>query len=401
LTPPLEHLARRRKRYPLSRPDRAAQLYDAIRGGLPHPLRDLLTSGNLAIGEIGRHRPDVFTLPVTGGFAVEFTTGMMDFIYAVSRALTGAVTGWGRSGLEYKAAKELSGVTPHVANTFRQWGEKWGARGWLPWNWGRIKVPDFWIAEGAWQQGEELATVAEAFILSHELGHVALNIGLFSSPRTNAELAADEFGLAVVLTNQRQLRFPFAAAVFAVRIFAGLERFGVRFSDAYPRQAERITALNNTLSSMSPSRQCFHEVSTIAVAYQNMLDEVERILSGESSPVLLDEERALVTMIAMLEEVTRGRLPEENFLKDFIYTADKIPESALTSVTSSLLHYYTTVPPGPAYLPYALRVQMGERLLSSIPKFPANLKNAFQQSDDRGQERFPQSETPDDGDRKL
>ncbi len=345
---------------------------------MPQALRELFINGNAAIGEVGTHRPDVCTLTLPGGAsAIEFTTGMMDFVYAVSRALTGAVTGWGRSGLEYKAAKGVSEVTPHVAKTFEQWGKKWGAFSWFPWNWGRIKKPDFWITEGAWQLGEKLATVAETFMLSHELGHVAINTGIHSPKLKNTEEAADEFGLSIILRDEVQLRFPFAAAIFSVRIFAGLERFGVRFSDAYPPQVQRVALLNSELLSMSPSKQYFHEVSTIAAAYQSMLDEVDNIISGGSSILLSNEDGALIGFIGMLEEVTRGRLPEDKFVEEFIHRAGRTQETALPSVFSRLLEYYTSVPPGVAYLPETLRLQMGGRLLNLIPKLPESLRKSF------------------------
>ena len=113
--------------------------------------------------------------------------------------------------------------------------------------------------------------------------------------------------------------------MFAVRVFAGLERSGFHFSSAYPPQEARIEVLFQTLRQMSPSEQVFHEILTVAASFTRWMDATDDIIAGGRSVSKRDRRFALATMIAQLEEFASGQLPEDQFLTDFAEEAESLP----------------------------------------------------------------------------
>jgi len=224
-----------------------------------------------------------------------------------------------------------------------------------------------------------LATTAELFILCHELGHVLLNQGVRPPVPAKEEEHADLAGLELFLPiAQREfgLRRVAAGAVFAIRIFAGLERLGVRFSDAYSPQAKRVELLTMLLRAQCPSAQYFHEVCTIMVSYQDLMNDVENRLDKTKRVVIPDAERTLIRVLGQLEEVARGRTPQETFIADVTDIAGRVGLSVLALVAPALMQYYV-YRRGQSYLAPELRVKMGDALLAAIPKFPPPLKPCF------------------------
>ncbi len=128
MTPAQEHLASLKKRRPpryrlIDGRDRAQQLFDLLAPSLPDLVQSLHTNGTIVIGEIGLNRPDARTIPVAdNGSVIEITSGMMDFVYAVARALAGVFVGHSDSGQpENQPALDLSGVVEHIAALFQIW----------------------------------------------------------------------------------------------------------------------------------------------------------------------------------------------------------------------------------------------------------------------------------------
>jgi hypothetical protein len=339
-------------------------------------------SGLLAIGEIGERAPDVRTVPIDGsGFAIEFTSGMMDFVYAVVRALAGSTIRYNTTGAQNEAPLELSAVATHVAQTFKQWARhtRW------PWLWGRIDHPRFPVTDRVRELTEALSTVTELFMLSHELGHVAIHMGLYPSLPKHAEEDADSCGLLCFLPAAEKavgLRLAIFGAVFAVRIFAGLERLGVRFSSRYPPQIRRVALLRAAIRSRCPTEQHFHEASTLMVAYQDMMDDVETIIDKDKHSVAPppDGERILVRLIAELEEVGRGRQKQETLREHLIEVATLVPTEMMRQVAETLALFYMSEASGPTYLPRDIRGRMGMQLAGLIPHLPDPLKRMFQGS---------------------
>ena len=381
LPPSAAHIVLRQQEYPIER-DRAMQLFRLLGSTSEHAgFETLIDSGILAIGEIGQHKPDIRTVRTAGnGSAIEFCSGMMDFVYSVSRALAGAINEYADGGRVNTALLDVGGIAPYAAQTLAEWGKRWGLFGWLPWNRRRIKPPVLAITKSVGETAEELAKQAALFMLAHELGHVAEQQGMGPHVEANPESKADALGLALVLNAHEGLsqRMPYAGAVFAVRVLKALENRHVRFSDQYPPATERLSVLRTVLHKSCPSTQAYHEVSTIAVAYMGLMDEVDYILTSSAprSPGHPSAEQALITLIAILEEGARGRLPKEQVIDDFSRNLHLAPATSAQAIANSLVEYYL-LNAGVSYLDLEIRRQMGVMLVSIVVGMPEMLKNLF------------------------
>jgi hypothetical protein len=174
-----------------------------------------------------------------------------------------------------------------------------------------------------------------------------------------------------------RIRHAFNGAIFAIRIFAGLERLGVRFSDKYPPQTRRIEQLNEIVLALSPSLRFFHEISTIVVAYQDMLDSVEAEIDASLVMPAKDGDRILVRFISELEEVAHGRLSEKSFISDVICASGRMSVEIIPYVINKLNEYYRGESIQEGYIPEDLGKKMGEALAYVIPALPTHLKKMF------------------------
>jgi hypothetical protein len=380
----LAHIAKRKKKFPPLFPerdgrDRAQQLYRSLGPFLPDYVQNLFATGAVAIGEVGERAPDIRTIPLKGdAFAIEFTSGMMDFVYAVTRALAGVLVGYSTAGPTNKAALELPDTAALVANVFAQWKKHNGVGLWRP---ARIARPDFPAAPGVLTWAELVATHAELFMLSHEIGHVIFNRRLAPPLHENDEENADAAGLSLFLVagsgRGLLLRHIYNGAVFAVRIFAAMQNLGHRFSEKYPPQARRIELLKEQMRALSPSEQFLHEASTIAVAYEDQFDSVEALLQKNSAPRPQPKfDRILVRLIAELEEAAHGRLPEKKFIDDIGAIAGRVPSEMMRRVLETLVRYYD-VPGSDGHIPREIREKMGQVWRSAASQFPDSLKQAL------------------------
>jgi len=386
-TPALAYLAERQRGHPpryarRGGADRAQQLCGVLEPELPEPLQALLRTGAVAVGEVGIYVPDVRTIPVASegldGFVIEFTTGMMDFNYAVGRALAGVDMGQTRSDSDGREALELPGVVALVAGVFQEWARH------SRWSWllprRRVKHVELAVADSVRQWIEMLATTAELFMLARELGHVALDRGLCPPLSENVAEDADRYGLQFFLPAAEKrvgLRRAYAGAVFAIRVFAGLERLGVRFSTERPPQAKRVELLRTHILSRTPSRQYFHEISTIMEACQDVMDDVDNHIDRRSPSILRDAEQTVVLLIAQLEDLTRGRAPQSEFVEDFVRIARRTPPDTLRRACTTLVEYYLPPWTDESYVSPDLRIQMASALVAVVDALPEHLRKLF------------------------
>jgi hypothetical protein len=390
--PAADFLARRQKRYPpfyATSPgvDRARQIYRALKSGVPQDIRKLFDQETAVIGEVGRNAPDVsvrvlkragFRRLARSAYVIEFNSGMMDFVYAVARTLAGLMVRQTTSGPSNTAPLQMPDVVAQTAALFARRARlsRW------PWSAfsGRIEHPTFPITKSVHDWIETLTTCAEMFMVAHEVGHVARREGMppFSS---NEEECADALAMSFYLPAIFQLykeepRLALAGAMFAVNIFEGLQRLGVHFSDVYLPQVKRVELVKHFVLALGPSPQWFHEIFTIAVAYQDMLEDVvNRLDPGSKPPAQFD--RVLVRIISEIEEVVRGRLKMEKLIDDLGDIQRRVPASLLEAVARTLCAYYVTNPSPVALLHPAFRKQMGEVLVAAIPRMPGALRDVF------------------------
>jgi hypothetical protein len=378
VTAATEYLAKRQTKYPVSsdRPgglDRAWSLYQDLTAGLPPTLCTYASDGAVAVGELGRNAPDVRMVPTGDGAVIEFTSGMIDFIDAVVRTLAGNMVKVTSSGPENAASLSLSEVALHTAALFREW--KWPNQ-WI-WAIRRIAAPKFSMGKNVQRTVHDIATHALRFLLAHELGHVALERGLLPQPNENVELAADTIGFGFLLrAGERHGMDPtitFAAAVLAVRICAGLEHVGVRFSGDYPKQQKRVENLHSVMRSACPGVQYFHEIARIAVAYQDQMDDVDRALDKRLQAAPLDAERVLVRLVAELLDVALGRLSPGRFEADVVALSERAPRGVIPEALQTLHRYYVDSPTEDTFIDADTKATMGRALVEITAALPSSV----------------------------
>jgi len=384
-TPAAAHLARRQERHPLSGPDRARQLYRVLAPHLPDGLRSLVDADVVVIGSIGTTVPSIETLPVDpDGYSIEITTGLMAFVYAVSRALAAGTNISGASGGEHPASLELTGVAPRISRVFRAWTRyhQWPWK-YLPFWRPRLDKFDYRISTSAHTLAEDLAIRAEAFMLAHELAHVMIGRNLAPADARDEETRADDIGFRLFLPTERS-RTGVAGAVCAVRILSGLQRAGFRFSDEYPPPERRLDALFEVLRTLVPCDRHVDELSTIAIAHASFMDDADRLLFGARVVPPRGERQTRVTLIAILEALVTGDITREQGVEDFAMTARSAEASIRAAVFDALIRYYLlealTLD---SYLPRDIALQMGGTLLEMVNQLPADIGSELQAALDR------------------
>jgi len=263
-----------------------------------------------------------------------------------------------------------------VQEVFAEWKRLTGPFGFFRRR--RIQYAEFPIDGATRQWIETIATQAETFTLAHELGHVALNRHIVQADSANTEENADRFGLDFYLQAAEARvakRIAYVAPIFALLLFDGLQRIGVRFSAAYPPQQRRIELIRAGIRSRYPSDQAFYEAITTAVAYQDMIDDVIRRIRKESTTPS-DPDRILVRVIAELIEAANQGVPIETFKADLIQIGRQHSD-VMQTVADKLIDYYGTSPDRISVLSVELRAKMGAALAQTVDNLPPDVQRFF------------------------
>lgn len=380
------HLAEQQRKYPPLYPlnskgrDRVGALLGVLQPQLPAELKDLLDAGSVAAGEIGKFEPSIVTVQLDGkNFVIEVCSGLMDFYYDVGKAMGGTFVVHSTSPTpDNERVLSVEAVTELVAKVYRQW-KKFADQNWLSSLWQthtRFRNSDFTLSEPARGPIESLVTSAELFMLAHELAHVALDTALRAPPTNNDELNADTIGFELYMPVVEKIvgtRTAYAAAVFAVRVTAGLERIGVKFARNYPSPKVRLDNLRALFARRCPSQQFCDEASTIMVAYQHFMDDVDNRFATGSAPAP-DSDRTFIRMLAELQEVAVNRQTREKFVKDIQEIAKSISSDDLKAIFAKLHDYYILKAPEESYLPLDMRMKMAAELLACGSMLPPDLR---------------------------
>jgi hypothetical protein len=368
--------------YPLNSKgfDRAQALCGVLHPDLPTDLRIELDAGTVATGEIGKFEPTIVTVPLgDNNFVIEVCSGLMDFYYDVGKALGGTLVVFSTSPKpDNERALAPEAVAELVVKVYKEW-QRYAERNFLSSLFRtdqRFRYADFVLAEPTRGPVEALVTSAELFMLAHELAHVALDTGLRKGETDNDELNADTLGFEWYIPPAQRaagLRTAYAGATFAVRVTAGLERIGVKFARHYPSPQARLDNLRTLFARSCPSRQFCDEASTIMVAYQDLMDDVDNRLVPGSAPVP-DRDRVRIRMIAELQEVAVGRQTRDKLVTDIQTIARSISPDDLRAIFAELHDYYILKAPLESYLPYGTRMRMGGELLACGSKLPDDLR---------------------------
>ncbi len=386
-TPAQAALSARQQKHPPTYPkntlgnDRVLALARVIT--LPDALETRFQNATLVYGEIGDIAPDAHTLPLRDkNHLVFLTSGMMDFLYAVGRAMAGATVLWSDQGERQNVqALNAAQIADLVAATFKQWRKFCQPSLWdMFWRNKRIEHADFAIADRVHSLSEAIVTSAELFMLAHETGHVCLDLGLASAPQANEEMRADSVGFGLYRPAAERAvrpRMAYAGAGFALRVLSALSHAGVRFSRAYPPAPERLAGLLAEMRNSCPSERYFDEVSTVMVANFDLMDDVDARIAGARMANGLATWQARVRMIGVLQAVADGQRPPTEFAGMFALTAGEGPGTNLADVAAALRRYYLLGEGGERYPGGAASASMAAALPGCIAHLPQDHQSLF------------------------
>ncbi len=351
------------------------QLCATLEPGLPARLREMLGNGTIAVGEVGRNVPHAAMVTTEGHtFAIELTSGMMDFLYGVARTLAGLDT----SNASLPGPPQTIDVVSRLVGAILRTSARHIRWHWL-WPWGRIRWAECPITASAREWAEMIATMSELSVLAHELGHVALATGTADVASENDEVAADRCGLGYLVAAAQQrwhVRITYAAAIVPLRILALMQRLGAQFGDQYPPQQKRMELLREQVAKLCPSESYLYEASTVMVAYQDMLDDVERHILG-SLAVQPDGERVMVRLLAELQEVARDRVPVATMVENIGLLARELPRDAIVSGAAKLVAEYAAPTTNVTLLSADTRAKMAVSLGELLRALPPDLRRLF------------------------
>lgn len=283
-----DYLAERQREHPPWHGiDRGQQLYKLLAPDLLPPIPALKDSGRLAVGEVGVAKPGAWTETedlVEGHFAIVIYSGLMEFFYTVSRTLCGVERDIRPDGV-VKPSLSYDEVVQRVAGIFQDWKA------------GRFRSVDcfrhpiFPLNMGQMRTAEDLATKAELFVLAHELGNVVADTdpdlaGMPPDMYGTQESFPDAFAVMTMLRSGPRLgwRMTYAGALFALRIFAGLERMGYKSpGQSHPPPSARLEIVRIGGRRWVGDEVSFTAISTIAMAFDELMEGVENVSAGAGS----------------------------------------------------------------------------------------------------------------------
>lgn len=288
------------------------QLYAFLEARLPDSFREQVQSGNVVIGEVGIQEPGATAEPVSNGFAIEVFSGSSDLFYSLSRALYAQARIFpGLNDIVQHPVASLEQTLAAIEAIYRTYMRR-----------RKIAKPaGYAISQAQKEPASSLALHAQAFVVAHEVGHVQSWQTGSTAPRGSSpkdELDADKTAAVIALgvmggRETVSLREAYAGAEFAVRVFAGLEHLGHRFdADTHPLPTRRLEHIRNVTKDLCFTRRNYVRLSTIAMAHDQLLEEMERRLlkpgADDSFVVGITSDRLLSTISVLVEEFARSKI---------------------------------------------------------------------------------------------
>jgi hypothetical protein len=307
---PESYLKKQKKAYPPPPGlDRTELLYYELKQRLPVDVVDLFNFGRLVSGEIGISFPDAYEVQISKGHhAIIIHSGVKQFFWQVNQALFTQANIW-KSPNERIAGGNVTfpETVEHVAKIFRELME----------NYQISKPVEYPLTNDQSDLANDIASQAEVFIFAHEIGHILITN---SEARVGAERPGDEeyeadrIALELVLgLRQKPLLIPnfrkvYSGAVFAIRVYNGLERLGYKFQGTHPPPSRRLRALRKHAVRLFGGRRAYFRQSTTSFAIDRLLEAVERDLAGFE--IRERTEQILANIMAMIIECAKGHLDE-------------------------------------------------------------------------------------------
>jgi hypothetical protein len=359
--------------------DRGSRIAQIVKPELLPEINRRLFAGTLAIGEVGLAEPTASTDPLDdGSFVVEMHSGLMQFIYLVTRTLHSASVEQTAEGIVAPAITREQ-LVHKVAQIFLDWEA--GKFATEP----GFQHASFPIDPQRVRIAEKLATNAEIFILAHELGHVIMDGGdhnRYPSPAQwrGAETYPDWLGVRITITAGARLgrRMMYAGMLFAVRVFSFLERLGQKFPGPHPPPGERLGLVKQMARGMFAHDIEFTAVSTVALSYDEQLEGVENVLLGRKRVTEQTVERVRVRLWAILEERLKEGISHEQFIKDMKGSLSVVEHATCKEVADTFREWFAdpraaSIPdPMGGHLPL-----MGAFMRAAIPDLPEPARTVF------------------------
>ncbi|NPX94440.1 hypothetical protein DZ977_005960 [Pseudomonas aeruginosa] len=282
-----------------------------------HPvLISLLESDSVAIGALDDPLPDASITKLEGGYAILFSTGMREFVYRLARIMAT------RFSIASEAVEvELHETARLVAEVFWWFKETNIAHG-----------PHYAIDDAQRLAANKLAMEAEAFLLCHEVGHIASDTPGMLEELSNDmqgvslaahrdEFVADFFGSMFVLgakedelsSNALDLQFRYAGIEFVLQIYQCLEKIGMDFSDSHPPAGERLAFIRNAIRRRCADGESWLALSSIASGIESIFDQILIILDSPQEHAQYYERKAtelLHDLNRALDECSGGSVPD-------------------------------------------------------------------------------------------
>jgi len=291
--------------------DRAVQIYANLKPRLPARLRRLASEGRLVVAEIGRRSPDACCLAFPDkSFAVVFNSGLMHFLYAVTRimCMRAVVVAPGEEKTE--STGNIDAMVERMRALFARFGDPKA----------ELRDVDFPLAQAQIAFANRIAIHGEAFVLAHELGHVDFLMQRRSAAAAgfDAEEHADRIAARLMTASDPGAgRWPYAGAIFALRVFACLELLGHKFPETYPPIARRLQLVSQAVESVHRDETARESLQRIGTSLDQMLESIENKIAardqvGETSDRLSSRIAAVLEEIVAHRETRAGALAQVN-----------------------------------------------------------------------------------------
>ncbi len=377
---PSEYLVSLQRQHPPQNPsrDRAKFILDFLMPRLPAELKRQFQNQTIACAEIGKPTPNAVmkSLP-PHGYAIEVWTGLERFLYRVAKAVATQIRVFDPGTAPVEPTLEFHETVAILRAVFQnmiQYGVSGGPSGYP------IKKAQVEIAAG-------LTDHAEAFVFAHEIGHVTIKQNRASALQSGIramspeeESTADFLALTYVLgiegTPPQSPRMAYAGAEFAVRVFRCLGALGFRFEESHPLPSARLEAMRLSAQALFP--QDHREVTTIAFAFDELLEAVERAVTQVAGPPIWETPQRIVSQLSViLEQFAKGDIGVE-FVRSELATifanlSNEVIKDVATLAASTL---GAKAPPGGTH-PAKKKASMFPQLVELLPD---SAKASFRES---------------------
>jgi hypothetical protein len=349
-------------------------------------------AGSLAFVEVGLRAPNAYTQPFEdGSYLVVVTSGLIDFMFAVVQTLYGGAIVRAKGESEVKGGQKIEGVAEQLAALYGAWrsGTIWGD--------GQLPSPNFGLPERIAEQADRLTMMAVQFVLAHELGHVAQFIADASEEVGKSiltredELQADAEATRLLFKcgpTWSSIRMSLAGAMVAVRILTGLERLGHRFPGDHPSPEERLMGLWMVIRNLSESEPRYWYDTTMAYAFDELLEAAENVALGQDWTTTLTAERTFSRLCAVLEEDVKGRHSREVTLSAIKRDFNRVPTNILQTVANTAARVLRPLrPPCVAGGGMLVRHEVATLFWEIMPKLPKDSRAIFVRARKQGKRK--------------